>query len=97
MLGVVFDEDENFVENWTTDTKNRGFRLFYRQNPCESNNNDDPPVGIVGHPKCREPDGIEGDVIVEECTKKTCTGNAVSTILHHSHPYFIYEVIMKHI
>ena len=21
--------------------------------------------------------------------------NAVSTILHHSHPYFIYEVIMK--
>ena len=22
---------------------------------------------------------------------------AVSRILHHSHPYFIYEVIMKHI
>ena len=77
MLGVVFDEDENFVENWTTDTKNRGFRLFYRQNLCESNNIDDPPVGIVGHPKCKEPDGIEGDVIVEECTKKTCTGNGI--------------------
>ena len=77
MLGVVFDEDENFIENWTTDTKNRGFRLFYRQNPCESNNKDGPPVSIVGHPKCREPDGIEGDVIVEECTKKTCTGNGI--------------------
>ena len=89
MLGVVFDEDENFVENWTTDTKNRGFRLFYRQNLCESNNIDDPPVGIVGHPKCKEPDGIEGDVIVEECTKKTCTAYFVKN-------YFIFTSYMKY-
>ena len=34
----------------------------------------------------------------ELMVKHTMNGtNTVSTILHHSHPFFIYEVIMKHI
>jgi len=36
-LGVVTDNDENqssTSSSSTTDTQNRGFRLFYRQNPC---------------------------------------------------------------
>ena len=36
-LGVVTDNDENQSPTSTqtgADTKNRGFRLFYRQNPC---------------------------------------------------------------
>ena len=52
MLGVVFDEDENFYENWTKDTKNRGFRLFYQQNLCESDIEED----LEGSQRCKEPD-----------------------------------------
>ena len=52
MLGVVFDEDENFNENWTKDTKNRGFRLFYQQNLCESDIEED----LEGSQRCKEPD-----------------------------------------
>ena len=52
MLGVVFDEDENFNENWTKDTKNRGFRLFYQQNLCESDIEED----LEGSQRCKEPE-----------------------------------------
>ena len=48
MLGVVFDEDEN----WNKDTKNRGFRLFYQQNLCESDVEED----LEGSQRCKEPD-----------------------------------------
>ena len=38
VLGVVTDNDEKLTATSTattgTDTMNRGFRLFYRQNPC---------------------------------------------------------------
>ena len=37
VLGVVSDNDEDLSTTSTSsaaDTMNRGFRLFYRQNPC---------------------------------------------------------------
>ena len=36
-------------------------------------------------------------LIGQTSQKNDALSNAVSRILHHSHPYFIYEVIMKYI